>query len=75
MRVNNKRFVQSLALSALALAVSAVYAEGTKDAGAQYQSAESPLATVEMHQNINPKAPAMTENEFNIGKNEARKPL
>lgn len=69
MRVNKKRLVRSLVLSALALAVSSVYAESTKDAGAQYQSADSPLAAVEMHQNINPKAPAMTENEFSIGKN------
>ncbi len=69
MKVNKKRLVRSLVLSALALAVSSVYADASKDAGAQYQSAESPLAAVEMHQNINPKAPAMTENEFGIGKN------
>lgn len=32
---------------------------------AQYQSAASPLAAVAMHQSSNPKAPPMTEDEFN----------
>ena len=32
---------------------------------AQYQSAASPLATTSMHQSSNPKAPPMTEDEFN----------
>lgn len=72
MRVSKQRLVSKWLLSALsmpiALAVSSVYAEGNKDAGAQYQSAESPLASVEMHQNINPKAPPMTEKEFATGK-------
>ncbi len=72
MRVSKQRLVSKWVLSALsmpiALAVSSVYADGNKDAGAQYQSAESPLASIEMHQNINPKAPAMTEKEFAVGK-------
>lgn len=72
MRVRKQSLVSKWVLSALsmpiALAVSSVYAEGSKDAGAQYQSAESPLASIEMHQNINPKAPPMTEKEFAIGK-------
>jgi nitrite reductase (NO-forming)/hydroxylamine reductase len=68
MRVSKQRLVSTLVLSALALAVNSVYAEATKDAAAQYQSADSPLADVEMHQNINPKAPPMTEKEFSIGK-------
>lgn len=72
MRVSKQRLVSTWVLSALsmpiALAVSSAYAEGTKDAAAQYQSADSPLAGIEMHQNINPKAPPMTEKEFAIGK-------
>ncbi|OGV77196.1 MAG: nitrite reductase [Methylotenera sp. RIFCSPLOWO2_02_FULL_45_14] len=68
MRVSKQRLVSTLVLSALALAVNSVYAEATKDAAAQYQSADSPLADVEMHQNINPKAPPMTEKEFSVGK-------
>jgi nitrite reductase (NO-forming)/hydroxylamine reductase len=63
-----KNLVSGLTLTALALAVNSVYAEGIKDAASQYQSADSPMATVEMHQNINPKAPPMTEQEFKIGK-------
>ena len=35
---------------------------------AQYQAAGSPLAKVEMHQDINPKAPAMTMAEFEKGR-------
>jgi nitrite reductase (NO-forming)/hydroxylamine reductase len=72
MRMSKQRLLSAWVLSALsmpiALAVNSVYAEGSKDAGAQYQSANSPLADVAMHQNINPKAPAMTEKEFSIGK-------
>ncbi|MDZ4142387.1 MAG: nitrite reductase [Methylotenera sp.] len=68
MRVSKQRLVSTLVLSALTLAVNSVYAGATKDAAAQYQSADSPLADVEMHQNINPKAPPMTEKEFTVGK-------
>jgi nitrite reductase (NO-forming)/hydroxylamine reductase len=34
----------------------------------RYQAGSSPLATEEMHQNINPKAPPMTKAEFDKGK-------
>lgn len=68
MSIVKKNLVSGLTLTALALAVNSVYAEGTKDAASQYQSADSPMAGVEMHQNINPKAPPMTEQEFKIGK-------
>jgi nitrite reductase (NO-forming)/hydroxylamine reductase len=51
------------------LAVNLVYAEGNKSPETQYQSADSPLAGEEMHQNINPKAPPMSEKEFGVAKN------
>jgi nitrite reductase (NO-forming)/hydroxylamine reductase len=34
----------------------------------RYQAGSSPLATTEMHQSVNPKAPAMTKAEFDRGK-------
>ncbi len=69
MKTRNTKLKGVLAFSALALAVGAVYAEGNKNAETQYQSAGSPLASEEMHQNINPKAPPMTEKEFVQAKN------
>jgi nitrite reductase (NO-forming) / hydroxylamine reductase len=39
-----------------------------KDAEVKYQAGGSPLATEEMHQNINPKAPPMTKAEFDRAK-------
>lgn len=69
MKTRNTKLKGVLAVSALALAVGAVYAEGNKSAETQYQSASSPLASEEMHQNINPKAPPMTEKEFVQAKN------
>ena len=54
-------------MTALALAVVNVAAQqptSTKSADAQYQAAGSPLSGEQMHQNINPKAPPMTEKEF-----------
>jgi len=68
MKARNTKWMGVLAISALALAVSSVYAEGNKSAETQYQSADSPLAKEEMHQNINPKAPPMTEKEFSAAK-------
>ena len=59
-------------MTALALAVVNVAAQqqtSTKSPDAQYQAAGSPLSGEQMHQNINPKAPPMTEKEFD----EARK--
>ncbi|HJS37522.1 MAG TPA: cytochrome D1 domain-containing protein [Burkholderiales bacterium] len=53
------------------LAVAAAYAQPTQPGRApvtepeiRYQAGGSPLATEEMHQNINPKAPPMTKAEF-----------
>ena len=69
MKARNTKWMGMLAVSALALAVNSVYAEGNKTPETQYQSADSPLAGEEMHQNINPKAPPMSEKEFGVAKN------
>jgi nitrite reductase (NO-forming)/hydroxylamine reductase len=69
MKVRNTKWMGMLAVSTLALAVSSVYAESNKSAVTEYQAADSPLAGEEMHQNINPKAPPMTEKEFGVAKN------
>lgn len=61
-------------LAALPLAFGVAYAEDKKDdkthgsAELKYQAGGSPLATQAMHQNINPKAPPMTKEEFALGK-------
>jgi len=56
------------AVALLPLALSQAFAEEAKTTTsapeAKYQSAASPLANVEMYQDINPKAPAMTKAEF-----------
>jgi len=56
---------------ALPIAVAAAYAQPTQpgrapvtDPEIRYQAGGSPLETVEMHQDINPKAPQMTKAEF-----------
>ncbi|NTV10882.1 MAG: nitrite reductase, partial [Zoogloea sp.] len=61
----------AIALAALPLAISHAYAEdanaqhkGVSPAEVKYQAAGSPLADVEMYQDINPKAPPMTKAEF-----------
>ncbi len=67
-----KKWAGALTMTALALAVVNVAAQqqtSTKSPDAQYQAAGSPLSGEQMHQNINPKAPPMTEKEFD----EARK--
>jgi nitrite reductase (NO-forming)/hydroxylamine reductase len=60
-----------LALSALSLCVSAAFAQPTQPGRApvtepeiRYQAGGSPLEQVEMHQDINPKAPPMSKAEF-----------
>jgi nitrite reductase (NO-forming) / hydroxylamine reductase len=62
-----------MALGLLPLALSQVFAgeakTSTTDPTAQYQAAGSPLAGVEMHQDINPKAPPMTQAEFDKARN------
>ncbi len=57
----------TLALAAIPLAIGTAYAadQGKKNAAdVQYHAGGSPLAGVEMYQDINPKAPAMTKAEF-----------
>ncbi|WP_374489789.1 cytochrome D1 domain-containing protein [Zoogloea sp.] len=62
-----------MALGLLPLALSQAFAgeakTSTTDPSAQYQAAGSPLAGVEMHQDINPKAPPMTKAEFDKARN------
>jgi nitrite reductase (NO-forming)/hydroxylamine reductase len=71
MNKGNSRWIKALALSTLALAVNSAWAEDKKHTSTdvQYQAGGSPLAGEEMHQNINPKAPPMTEKEFGVAKN------
>jgi nitrite reductase (NO-forming)/hydroxylamine reductase len=64
-----------LAAASLPMAVSNVFAQPTQpgrapvtEAEIRYQAGGSPLAQEEMHQNINPKAPAMTKAEFDKGR-------
>ena len=64
-----------LAAASLSLAVSNVFAQPTQpgrapvtEAEIRYQAGGSPLAQEDMHQNINPKAPAMTKAEFDKGR-------
>lgn len=65
-----------LALAVLPLAVSTALAadkpaspeKGVSETEIKYQAGSSPLGNVEMHQNINPKAPPMTAAEFAKGR-------
>ena len=58
----------AIAAAMLPLAMAQAFAEEAKtttnDPAAKYQSAGSPLANVEMYQDINPKAPPMSKAEF-----------
>ncbi len=65
----------TVALAALPFAVGIALAadqpeakKGVTEAEVKYQAAGSPMANEEMHQNINPKAPPMTEAEFTKGR-------
>ncbi len=64
----NQWLKTSVAVAALPFAMSLAFAQGsatsTSAPEAKYQSAGSPLANVEMYQDINPKAPPMTKAEF-----------
>jgi nitrite reductase (NO-forming)/hydroxylamine reductase len=69
--LTNIRLARHAAWLALPFAVAAAYAQPTQPGRApvtepeiRYQAGGSPLATEEMHQNINPKAPPMTKAEF-----------
>jgi mono/diheme cytochrome c family protein len=61
-------------LSALPFAISLALAEtpaakkGVSEAEVKYQAGGSPMANEPMHQNVDPKAPAMTEAEFDKAK-------
>ena len=59
----------TVALAALPFAIGLALAEepakkGVTEAEVKYQAGASPMAGVEMHQNINPKAPPMSKEEF-----------
>jgi nitrite reductase (NO-forming)/hydroxylamine reductase len=54
----------ALALSTLALAAAAQHKEGASAPEVNYQAGSSPLADVPMYQSSNPKAPKMTQAEF-----------
>ena len=64
----NQWLKTSVAVATLPFAMSLAFAQGsstsTNAPEAKYQSAGSPLANVEMYQDINPKAPPMTKAEF-----------
>jgi nitrite reductase (NO-forming)/hydroxylamine reductase len=63
---------RSVLLAALPFSVMQAWADtaatSTSAPEAKYQGAASPLASEPMHQNINPKAPPMTEAEFGLAK-------
>ncbi len=62
----NKWLQRSLGLAMLPLAIGIAFADNAKKdaADVQYHAGGSPLASVEMYQDINPKAPPMTKAEF-----------
>jgi nitrite reductase (NO-forming)/hydroxylamine reductase len=51
-------------MSTLALAATAQHKDGATDPEVKYQAGSSPLADVPMYQSTNPKAPKMTQAEF-----------
>ncbi len=71
-RFNPKRGIALLALTILPLITAPVFAEspkqsekpGVSEEEMKYQAGASPLAGVEMHQDVNPQAPPMTKQEF-----------
>jgi len=67
MRKHTKRLLSILTAATLPLAIGTVLADDKKDvteAELKYQAGASPLAGVEMHQDVNPKAPPMGKGEF-----------
>ncbi|HEX9183814.1 MAG TPA: cytochrome D1 domain-containing protein [Burkholderiales bacterium] len=69
------RLSTAVSFGGLALAAASVLAQPTQPGRApvtepeiRYQAGGSPLATEDMHQNINPKAPPMTKAEFDKGR-------
>ena len=70
-----KRLARIVGLAALPFAAATAFAQPTQPGRApvtepeiRYQAGGSPLATEDMHQNINPKAPPMTKAEFDKGR-------
>lgn len=57
-----------LVLTTLAISAFAQHKEGVTEPELKYQAGSSPLATEPMYQGTNPKAPAMTQTEFDIGR-------
>ncbi len=68
--LKRKKSPLALVVFGFLFAANLVHAEeGGHDAtDLKYQAGSSPLAEEEMHQNINPKAPPMTQKEFHLGK-------
>ena len=72
MKKTSLRVMSSVALLALPLAVSSAFAEekkphekpGVTESEMKYQAGGSPMAGMDMHQDVNPKAPPMTKAEF-----------
>jgi len=68
MKKQTKRLVTAFSVAVLPLAIATAVAEeakhGVTEAEIKYQAGASPLAGVEMHQDVNPKAPPMTKAEF-----------
>ncbi|MEX2240426.1 MAG: cytochrome D1 domain-containing protein [Burkholderiales bacterium] len=65
---HNRRLARAAAWLALPLAVAAAHAQTDKhpvtEPEIRYQAGSSPLATEDMHQDVNPKAPPMSKAEF-----------
>ncbi|MDR2875594.1 MAG: nitrite reductase [Methylobacillus sp.] len=66
--MRNSKWMGGLVVSALALAVSGAYAASNSEIEGNYHAGGSPLENVEMHQDVNPKAPQMTAKEFELAK-------
>ncbi|MBC7216021.1 MAG: c-type cytochrome [Burkholderiaceae bacterium] len=65
--MTTKRIARLVALAAAALASATAMAQSSKpvvEAEKNYQAGSSPLTDVPMYQSTNPKAPAMTQTEF-----------
>jgi len=69
MKTSGRLIAGALVLAAIPLAMSQAFAEeaphkGVPSEEVQYQAGGSPMAGMEMHQDLNPKAPPMTKTEF-----------
>ncbi len=71
MKRGGKKLAGVLALAALPMLMGTAFADGGKKLSPEelnYEAASSPLANVEMYQDINPKAPPMTKTEFDTAR-------